>query len=83
MEKLEIDPKIWDPRPPKILGRRDDEWVMIEFGDIMVNCMVEAHREEMNLEEKWKNPLSDSEVEKWERIAKFRKQKELFEPLVD
>ena len=34
LEKVEVPSREWDPCPPKIAGRKDDEWVMLRFNEI-------------------------------------------------
>lgn len=43
---------------PLMIGRKDDEWVNVEFGDFDIHIMTEEERKEMDLEWKWNNPVS-------------------------
>lgn len=52
----------------KISGRKDDEWLMVDFNDIAIHIFVEEAREEIDLEWKWKNPPSEQENKEFEKI---------------
>ncbi|KAL4456563.1 hypothetical protein ABPG74_000670 [Tetrahymena malaccensis] len=67
----------------KISGRKDDEWLMVDFNDIQVHCFVEESREEIDLEWKWKNPPSKEEMAEFEKIQNHKSRKTFFEPLDD
>lgn len=53
---------------------------MVCFKEIMVHLFVEESREEIDLEWKWRNPVTDEEVLEMEKIAKKNKGKGVFEP---
>ena len=42
---------------------------MVEFNNISVHIFTELHREEINLSQKWTNPVTDQEVEEWEKLS--------------
>jgi ribosomal silencing factor RsfS len=52
--------------PPKMYGRKDDEWILVECKDIMVHMFTEEAREDIDLEYKWKNPVSDEQAKEYE-----------------
>lgn len=41
-----------------MIGRKDDEWILVEFGEFDIHIMTEEERKEMDLEWKWNNPVS-------------------------
>ena len=49
--------------PPKLYGRRDDDWILVEYADFMVNMFTDDAREDIDLENKWRNPPDEDEVE--------------------
>lgn len=52
--------------PPKMYGRKDDDWILLECKDIMVHMFTEEARDDIDLEYKWKNPVSDEAVKEYE-----------------
>jgi len=67
----------------KISGRKDDEWLLVDFNDIAVHMFVEEAREEIDLEWKWRNPPSEEEMKEYEKIQRHKSRKTFFEPLDD
>lgn len=53
---------------------------MVSFKDIQVHLFVQEARDEVNLEWRWRNPVSEEEVYKRERIGKAKRKKGVFEP---
>ena len=53
---------------------------MVSFKDIGVHLFVQESRDEVNLEWKWKHPVSEEEVYKRERISRSKRKKGAFEP---
>lgn len=45
---------------------------MLSFGKIHVHCFVEEAREEMDLENKWRNPPQDEDSSKMEKFYKTK-----------
>lgn len=44
--------------PAKMTGRKNDEWMLIDFNDISIYILTEQERIEADLEWKWNNPVS-------------------------
>ncbi len=65
-----------------MVGRKDDEWILIEFMDITIHIMTEQERAESDLEWKWNNPVSEEVIENYTRLVKH-KSRGFFEPLDD
>lgn len=63
-----------------MVGRKDDEWILVEFGDFDIHIMTEEERKEMDLEWKWNNPVSEERVEKYLKVAN-NKNRRGFEPM--
>ena len=63
------------PVPPRIYGRKDDEWVMVSYQDMQVHLFVESAREEVDLEWKWRNPPSEEAYEEYERMTNSKSKK--------
>ena len=50
LKDLEVD---W-PNEPRVFGRKDDEWIMINIGAQMhLHLLTENSREDVDLEAKW------------------------------
>jgi len=52
--------------PPKLYGRKDDDWILVECKDIMVHMFTEEAREDIDLEYKWRNPVPEEEIQEIE-----------------
>ena len=52
MKKLNIQ----NVKTPIIYGRREDEWLLVEIGQVSVHFFVESFRKEQDLLEIWMNP---------------------------
>lgn len=61
-EKLEESAGI---KPLRVEGQSEAEWVLVDFGDIIVHIFQEASREFYSLERLW----GDSERVRWEEPA--------------
>jgi ribosomal silencing factor RsfS len=48
---------------PRIYGRRDDEWLLVEVGDVAVHFFVNTFRKETDLLQVWLNPPSEEVLE--------------------
>ncbi len=48
---------------PVIYGRREDEWLLVEIGDISTHFFVESFRKEQDLLEIWMNPVNEEQKE--------------------
>jgi ribosomal silencing factor RsfS len=72
MDKLDLSL----PNPPKVLGRKDDEWVMVSIGPrISIHLFTENMRQDINLEEKWRNmEIRDLDDDYLEQIEKKKKE---------
>lgn len=53
---------------PTVFGRRDEEWLLVEIGDIMVHLFTESFKEEFDLIDHWINPVSDDFKEFIKRV---------------
>ena len=53
---------------------------MVSWKDIAVNLFVQEARDEIDLEWKWRNPVSDEEVLKYEKMGTSKRKKGVFEP---
>jgi ribosomal silencing factor RsfS len=47
------------PFIPTVFGRRDEEWLLVEIGEIQIHFFVESFRKEFDLLDHWLNPTSD------------------------
>jgi len=63
LKKLDI-PNL--PFTPTVFGRRDEEWIIVEIGEIQVHFFTESFRKEMDILDMWLNPPSEDFVE-WQR----------------
>lgn len=54
---------------------------MVTFKDIQVHLFVQEAREEVALEWKWRNPASEEEIFRREKISTAQRKKGFFEPL--
>jgi len=54
------------PFVPTIFGRRDEEWLIVEIGEIQIYFFVDTFRKEMDLLDIWLNP-PEEEFVKWNR----------------
>ena len=54
------------PFIPTVFGRRDEEWLIVEIGEVQVHLFVESFRKEMDLLERWLNPAPEDYIE-WQR----------------
>jgi ribosomal silencing factor RsfS len=68
--------------PAMMVGRKDDEWVLVEFKDITIHIMTEQERLEADLEWKWNNPVSEEVIEKYNKLTNH-KSRGFFEPFDD
>ena len=66
---------------PRIHGRKDDDWIMIWFGEYMVHLFIEQSREDIDLPVKWAYKHTEEEVAEMERIAYGKSKKRVLEPL--
>lgn len=65
--------------PPRIHGRKDDDWIMVSFKNVMVHMFTEESRADLDLENKWKNPpQSDDEID-YEQMKKQNKKPKLYQ----
>jgi ribosomal silencing factor RsfS len=44
---------------PSIFGRKDEEWLIIEIGEVQLHLFVDSYRKEQDIVEKWLNPPSE------------------------
>jgi ribosome-associated protein len=60
-KQFSVDLKALDipdlPHPPRVHGRRDDEWLIVEIGEISVHFMVDTLRKDHDLVDLWVNPI--------------------------
>lgn len=52
-DKVEEDLKKEEIYPNKIEGYNTNSWILMDYGDIIVNIFTEEERENYNLEELW------------------------------
>ena len=50
------------PFIPTVFGRRDEEWLIVEIGEVQVHLFVESFRKEMDLLERWLNPAPEDYI---------------------
>ncbi|EGR33263.1 hypothetical protein IMG5_057280 [Ichthyophthirius multifiliis] len=79
----ELDIPHLQQRSFKISGRKDDEWLLLDFGDVAVHMFVEEARDEIDLEWRWRNPPTPEEQEEFEKIQNNKFRKQFFEPIDD
>lgn len=61
IKELEIPEQI---NPPRLDGRRDDDWIMVSFKNFMIHMFTEESREEVDMEGKWTSGIvTDGEEE--------------------
>ena len=63
LKKLNI-PKL--PFIPTVFGRRDEEWLLVEIGEVQIHFFVESFRSEMDLLDRWLNPTPE-DFKEWTR----------------
>ena len=51
---------------PTVFGRRDEEWVIVDIGQITINFMVDTFRKELDLLDLWLNPIEQDFID-WNR----------------
>lgn len=56
------------PFVPTVFGRRDEEWVIVEIGEIQVHFFVESFRKENDLLERWLNPAPQEYIDWLKRV---------------
>ena len=56
------------PFPPRVHGRKDDEWVVVNIGDISVHFMVDTFRQQNDLVDYWLNPVEEEFLEWNKRV---------------
>lgn len=65
--------------PPRLHGRKDDDWIMVSFKNVMVHMFTEESRLDLDLENKWRNPpQSDDEVD-YDEMKKENKKPKLYQ----
>ena len=65
--------------PPRIHGRKDDDWIMVSFKNVMIHMFTEESRQDLDLENKWKNPpQSDDEID-YDEMKKENKKPKLYQ----
>jgi ribosomal silencing factor RsfS len=75
LKKLKI-PNL--PFVPTVFGRRDQEWNIVEIGEIQIHFFVDTYRKEVDLIGRWLNPMSEEDLEWQRRIdAKYYGKKKL------
>ena len=47
---------------PRVIGRKDDMWVMIVVKEIQVHLIIDEFREDLGLEFRWLNPPTPEET---------------------
>jgi ribosomal silencing factor RsfS len=50
---------------PKVLGRKDDSWILVCVKEVQVNLILEEYREDLDLEFRWLNPPPEEMINKW------------------
>lgn len=63
LKKLKIPDML---HQPTICGRRDEEWLLVESGEVHLHLFVESFRREQDIVDRWLNPPSEDEVD-WHR----------------
>lgn len=53
---------------PIIHGRKDEEWLIIEVGEVQLHLFVDSYRKEQDIVEKWLNPPSEELLENRRRF---------------
>lgn len=66
---------------PTIHGRKDDDWIMVWFGENMVHLFIEQSREDIDLPVKWGFQYTEEEIDEMEKIAYGKSKKRVLEPL--
>jgi len=65
--------------PPRVDGRRDDEWIMVSWKDYMVHMFTEESREDLDLENKWKSPDYEDDMDQKQQLENLNKQRKLYQ----
>ena len=63
----------YDPIQALLIGRKDEEWMMVEYKDFEISLMTEEQREAADLEWKWNNPVPEEKIEKYVNACQKRK----------
>lgn len=58
---------------PKVMGRKDDSWVMVCIKEIQVHMILEEYREDLDLEFRWLNNPPQEMINKWKIYEKLGK----------
>jgi ribosomal silencing factor RsfS len=56
---------------PKVLGRKDDSWVMVTVKEIQVHLILDDYRTDLDLEFRWLNKPPEEMVNKWKIYEKL------------
>ena len=56
---------------PKVLGRKDDSWVMVSVKEIQVHLILDDYRTDLDLEFRWLNKPPEEMVKKWKIYEKL------------
>ena len=59
--------------PPKVMGRKDDSWVMVTVKEIQVHMILDQYREVLDLVFRWLNSPPEEMVNKWKMYQKLGK----------
>ncbi len=67
-DRLVDELRIRDVRPVGVEGREQGEWVLVDFGDVIVHVMLPQTRDFYNLEKLWSKDVVD-ETRRLETVA--------------
>lgn len=59
-DNVSVEAKKQGMRPLGMEGEEAGEWVLVDFGDVVVHVMLPATRDFYDLERLWSHPASDS-----------------------
>jgi len=65
--------------PPRVDGRRDDEWIMVSWKDFMIHMFTEESRSDLDLENKWKSADYEDDMDQKEELEKLHKQRKVYQ----
>jgi len=60
---------------PRVLGRKEDSWLMVEVKEIAVHIFLEDYRNEIDLEYRWNTPISEEVLEEYRETVNMRRKK--------
>jgi ribosomal silencing factor RsfS len=58
---------------PKVMGRKDDSWLLVSVKDVQVHMIVDDYRYDLDLEFRWLNPPPPDMIAAYKMYNKLKK----------